>query len=151
MLLRACCAFASARRQVIPCPPRTAAEERQEARRALLAKETKLLQTINRLKAVAAPVVRAERDAAMLAALAAPRIWRLADGRTIQVATPETLRARELAAAHAALVAADGSSLDARLAALLVAKYHAKAVDCRRACRGGACKEGRAALGVGGC
>lgn len=90
-----------------------------------------LLQTIDRLKAAAAPLVQAERDAAAMAALAAPRIWRLADGRSVEVATPETLRARELAAAHAALAAADGSNLDARLAALLAAKYHAKATDCR--------------------
>lgn len=75
--------------------------------------------------------MQARRDAAALAALAAPRVWRLADGRSVEVATPETLRARELAAAHAALAAADGSNLDARLTALLAAKYHAKAVDCR--------------------
>ena len=30
------------------------------------------------------------------------------------------------------LVAADGASLDARLAALLAVKYHAKAYDCRQ-------------------
>ena len=47
------------------------------------------------------------------------------------MATPATLRAGELAAAHAALVAANGHNLDARLAALLAAKFHAKAVDCR--------------------
>ncbi|PRW45054.1 IQ and ubiquitin-like domain-containing isoform A [Chlorella sorokiniana] len=105
-------------------------QERQAARRALLAKETKLLQTVDRLKAAAAPLVQAERDAAALAALAAPRVWRLANGRSIEVSTPETLRARELAAAHAALAAPDGSNLDTRLAALLAAKYHAKAVDC---------------------
>lgn len=96
-----------------------------------------LLQTIDRLKAAAAPLVQAERDAAALAALSAPRICRLADGRSVEVALPETLRARELAAAHAVLAAADGSNLDARLAALLAAKYHAKAVDCRCGWRAG--------------
>lgn len=96
-----------------------------------------LLQTIDRLKAAAAPLVQADRDAAALAALSAPRIWRLPDGRSVEVALPETLRARELAAAHAALAAADGSNLDARLAALLAAKYHAKAVDCRCGWRAG--------------
>ena len=108
-----------------------AEEERQAARRLLLAKETKLLQTIDRLKLAAAPVVHSQRAAAQLAAAAAPRHWVLTDGRVAQVTTPATQRASELAAAYQALRAADGSGLDARLAALLTAKYHAKAVDCR--------------------
>lgn len=100
-------------------------------RRALLAKETKLLQTIDRLKLAAAPVVRAERAARKLAAAAAPKQWALSNGRVVDVATPTTLRAGELAGAYHALLAADGTNLDARLAALLAVKYHAKAVDCR--------------------
>ena len=118
-----------------PPPPstlRAAEEERQEARRVLLLKETRLLQTIDRLKAAAAPVMRAQREARQLAAMAAPKPWRMADGRVLQVMTPDTQRAAELAAAHQALVAADGSNLDARLAALLVAKRHAGAVGCRQ-------------------
>ena len=98
----------------------------------LLAKETKLLQTIDRLKQAAAPLVRAERTAKQLAAMEAPRRWQLADGPALEVATPATLRAGELAGTYRALVAADGASLDARLAALLAVKYHAKAYDCRQ-------------------
>lgn len=104
-------------------------------RRVLLAKETKLLQTIDRLKQAASPVLRAQRAAKELAAAAVPRQWALFDGRVVDVATPGTLRAGELAAAYQALLAADGTSLDARLAALLAVKYHAKAVDCRYGCR----------------
>ncbi|KAL4436599.1 hypothetical protein ABPG75_003738 [Micractinium tetrahymenae] len=105
-------------------------EERQAMRRALLAKETKLLQTIDRLKLAAAPVVRAQRAAKELAAAAAPKHWALSGGGVVEVATPATLRAGELAVAYHALLVADGSNLDARLTALLAVKYHAKAVDC---------------------
>ena len=98
----------------------------------LLAKETKLLQTIDRLKLAAAPIVEEQRTAMQLATMAAPKQWQLADGRVVAVATPGTLRAGELAAAYQALVAADGTNMDARLAALLQAKYHSKAFDCRR-------------------
>lgn len=106
-------------------------EERQAARQALLAKETRLLQTIDRLKVAATPSVRAERAVRQLATAAAPRDWQLGEGGAVEVTTPATLRAGELAATHAALVADDGRSLDARLAALLAAKFYAKEVDCR--------------------
>lgn len=137
---------APSRLRALP-PLSRADQERQEARRALLAKETRLLQTIDRLKLAAAPLARAQRAQQQLAAAAAPKRWQLGDGRCLEVATPATLRAGELAAVHAALVASDGSSVDARLSALLAAKYHAKAVDCRWA--GGRAGGRRMASGMG--
>lgn len=114
-------------------------------RATLLARETRLLQTIDRLKLAAAPLARADRAARELAAAAAPRQWALPGGRVMDVATPATLRAAELAGAYRALLAADGSALDARLAALLAVKYHTKAVDCRWAwC--GRCSTGKCTL-----
>lgn len=105
-------------------------EERQAARCALLAKETKLLQTIDRLRLAAAPIARADRAARELAIMSAPKRWQLADGGVMEVATPGTLQAGELAAAYHTLVATGGGELDARLAALLAVKHHAKALDC---------------------
>lgn len=107
-------------------------EAKQEGLQALLAKETRLLQTIDKLKIKAAPPNRAERVGRMLVQLAAPKWWPAYGGGTMEVVTADTARAAELAAAYHALLAWERQGLDARLAALLAVKFLVKAVDCSK-------------------
>ena len=58
-----------------------------------VSQETKLLQTIDRLKAEAAGKNKAARTAATLRALAAPKLWDLANGRTVQACLCDNLAA----------------------------------------------------------
>ncbi|GAQ87011.1 hypothetical protein KFL_003250140 [Klebsormidium nitens] len=71
-------------------------EARKPALRQLLHKETKLLQTIDRLKLAAGKENRSTRIARSLASMAAPKQWELRDGNKVEVQTPLTVRAAEL-------------------------------------------------------
>jgi len=95
----------------------------------LLGRETRLLQTIDRLEQVAGGVRRERRIDRQLADLAAAKTWQLSDGGTVDVHTPFTVRARELAHLYHGLVAPD-PALDARLDILLHVKYTAREFDC---------------------
>lgn len=57
-----------------------------------LAQETKLLQTIDKLRLAAAGPNREARTQAALTAMAAPKQWALANGVCVEVETPGTLR-----------------------------------------------------------
>ena len=96
---------------------------------ALLHKETKLLQTIDRLKNHAAGDTKDVRTAAMLGEMAAAKGWSLRDGDTIDVHTPFTVRARELMQLYNAL-RLPLLTLDERLDVLLHVKWTVKEFDC---------------------
>jgi hypothetical protein len=102
------------------CP--TQVFDRQAALQLLLAKETRLLQTLDRLRINA----RAENGAAharrLLGHLASPQMWTLRNGGRVLVHTPGTVRAAELSQLHAGLVLA-GLPLAERLDLLLHVKW----------------------------
>lgn len=73
------------------------AQDKAVARAELLAKETRMLQAIQRLKAEAAEVNKESRVTKMLSTMAAPKKWEMADGEVASIQTPFTTRAKELA------------------------------------------------------
>jgi hypothetical protein len=96
----------------------------------LLAKETKLLQTIDRLKITAHRANRETKVAHQLTAMAAPKAWPLATGDTAVVHTPFTTRAQELAQLYNGL-RLPRLLIEERLDVLLHAKWTVKEFDCR--------------------
>lgn len=70
--------------------------ERLAALAQLLHKETKLLQTIDRLKLSANKENREQRIKSVLELMAAPKKWQMSDGEVAEVHTPFTTRAKEL-------------------------------------------------------
>jgi hypothetical protein len=95
----------------------------------LLAKETKLLQTIDKLKSVASKENREKRIQKMLALMSAPKKWELQTGEVSEVHTPFTTRARELAELYNGLRRRPGTT-EERLDVLLHVKWTAKEFDC---------------------
>lgn len=71
-------------------------EERQIALNALLKKEVRLLQTIDRLKNHASVKNKDDRVKSFLETISAPKRWMKQDGQIVVVDTPFTTRAREL-------------------------------------------------------
>lgn len=71
-------------------------DERQVALNALLKKEVRLLQTIDRLKNHASVKNKEERIKSFLETISAPKRWQKQDGQVVIVDTPFTTRAREL-------------------------------------------------------
>ncbi|CAN0482531.1 unnamed protein product, partial [Laminaria digitata] len=71
-------------------------ERRQLALGELLHKETRLLQTIDRLKITAAHEGKERRTRRMLELMSAPKQWQMGDGEVAEITTPWTKRAREL-------------------------------------------------------
>ena len=104
-------------------------EARHQRMLALLHKETKLLQTIDRLKIHASSDNRDVRTAMMLSEMAQPKGWALKDGDTIDVHTPFTIRARELMQLYNAL-RLPLLTMDERLDVLLHVKWTVKEFDC---------------------
>ncbi|RLN90820.1 hypothetical protein BBJ28_00012507 [Nothophytophthora sp. Chile5] len=103
--------------------------ERQQALDAILAKETKLLQTIDRLKLTATDSNRKQRVESMLQFMARPKQWQMSDGGVKEVHTPFTVRAKELMDLHHGLRTPLGS-VDERLDMLLHVKWTAQEFDC---------------------
>eukprot|EP00898_Chlorokybus_atmophyticus_P004614 jgi/Chlat1/5153/Chrsp33S05035 len=104
-------------------------EDKQNAMKSLLAKETKLLQTIDRLRTAAAAQAKDARVDTAIADMAAPRRWNLRDGGVACVHTPTTTRAHELGQLYAGL-RLPLVSADERLDVLLHVKWAAKEFDC---------------------
>jgi hypothetical protein len=71
-------------------------KHRHSDRLFLSPQETKLLQTIDRLKLAAGKENRSTRIARTLASMAAPKQWELQNGNKVEVQTPLTVRAAEL-------------------------------------------------------
>ena len=103
--------------------------ERLAALAQLLHKETKLLQTIDRLKMSASKENHEERVQQALAMMAAPKKWQMSDGDTLEVHTPFTTRAKELLELHRGLTMGELTT-DERLDVLLHVKWTVKEFDC---------------------
>ena len=104
-------------------------EEAKKAMHQLLIKETKLLQTIDRLKNTASVINREERVEKMLHAMSAPKMWERTDGRYTEVVTPLTTRAKELMELYNGLKM-PFLSIDERLDILLHVKWTVNEFDC---------------------
>jgi hypothetical protein len=100
-------------------------DERLAALAQLLHKETKLLQTIDRLKIIANRENREAKIKKMLELMAAPKKWAMSDGEIASVHTPFTTRARELLELHNGLNI-PLLSIDERLDVLLHVKWTVK-------------------------
>ena len=108
---------------------RLAKEDEEAALRQLLHKETKLLQTIDRLKQVAAKENAETRIAKSLSSMAEPKRWELANGTVVHVHTPFTTRAKELMQLYNGLKL-PLLTTDERLDVLLHVKWTVKEFDC---------------------
>jgi len=104
-------------------------EERLAALAQLLHKETKLLQTIDRLKISANKDNREGKVKKMLELMASPKKWAMSDGEVASVHTPFTTRARELLELHNGLNL-PLLTIDERLDVLLHVKWTVKEFDC---------------------
>mmetsp|Transcript_15528 Transcript_15528/g.19878 ORF Transcript_15528/g.19878 Transcript_15528/m.19878 type:complete len:477 (-) Transcript_15528:95-1525(-) len=104
-------------------------EERQLQHEQLLHKETRLLQTIDRLKATAVKEGKAERIQKMLELISLPKKWELSDGELAEIHTPFTTRANELKELYNGLNT-PLLSVDERLDVLLHVKWTVKEFDC---------------------
>ncbi|KAF0711535.1 Aste57867_5229 [Aphanomyces stellatus] len=104
-------------------------KERTAAMAAILAKETKLLQTIDRLKATATSKNRTARIEAMLDVLSRPKQWQMSDGIIKPVDTPFTVRAKELSELYHGLKL-PLRNVQERLEVLLHVKWTVKEFEC---------------------
>jgi hypothetical protein len=105
------------------------AEEKRAELTEVLAKETKALQTIDRLKVAASKEGRAKRTARVMELMAMPKEWELGDGELQSVHTPFTTRARELMELYNGL-ATPLLAVDERLDVLLNVKWTVQEFDC---------------------
>ena len=71
-------------------------EERKRLLKHILDKETDLLQTIDRLKIIAAKENKDEKIKKFLKQMSDPKKWLRSDGRLTEVHTPFTVRSKEL-------------------------------------------------------
>jgi len=113
----------------IKLTPGYSESERRLELEELLEKETKLLQTIDKLKMQAKSKNREEKINKMLAMMACPKKWQMEDGDLTYVHTPFTTRAKELQELYYGLNT-NGLSVDERLDILLHVKWTAKEFDC---------------------
>merc|ERR1712216_1123167 len=102
---------------------------KKAALKQLLHKETKLLQTVDRLKIQAHAVNRDAKTQQMLEAMAKPKVWAQTDGEATTVHTPFTTRAKELMDLYKGL-RLPLLSIDERLDVLLHVKWTVKEFDC---------------------
>ena len=108
-------------------------EERDAAMSLLLSKEVKLLQTIDRLRLVAAKARAEEGTRVRLEAMASPLEWKTTEGDRVEVVTPHVLRAQQLVTLYQGLTlpvkwggeggGGEGVGWDARVDVLLNVKY----------------------------
>jgi len=104
-------------------------EVKQVALRQLLHKETKLLQTIDKLRNQARHLNKDQKVQNRLEAMSAPKVWAQSDLETTSVQTPFTTRAKELKDLYNGL-RVPLLSVDERLDVLLHVKWTAKEFDC---------------------
>ncbi|KAL0034540.1 hypothetical protein WJX79_007550 [Trebouxia sp. C0005] len=95
----------------------------------LLHQETKLLQSIDRLRGEADVVKREQKVAEALATMAHPKTWALSNGALLEVHTPTTTKAGELRGLYRGLQL-QGLTAGERLDVLLHVKFPAKEFDC---------------------
>jgi len=99
------------------------------AQRELLQKETKLLQTIDKLKITAHATNRDAKIKKKLESMSQPKVWAQNDGETTTVHTPFTTRAKELMDLYSGL-RLPLLTVDERLDVLLHVKWTVKEFDC---------------------
>ena len=104
-------------------------EEKHSALEQLLNKETKLLQTIDRLKITAFHQNKDQKIEKFLKSMSNPKKWNISDGRKTEVHTPFTTRAKELMDLYNGLKMKH-LSIDERLDVLLHTKWTVKEFDC---------------------
>lgn len=104
-------------------------EEKARALEQLLHKETKLLQTIDRLKITANHKNKQEKIEKLLKKMANPKNWQIDEGRVVEVHTPFTTRAKELMDLYNGLKMPN-LNIDERLDVLLHTKWTVKEFDC---------------------
>ena len=97
-------------------------DEKKRAMSDILSKETKALQTIDRLKSQAAKDGRSRRIEHVMDLMAQPKRWQVGDGEIQQVHTPFTTRATELRDLYLGL-ASPSPVVDERLQMLLNVKW----------------------------
>jgi len=102
---------------------------RKAAHRELLQKETKLLQTIDKLKIRASRQNRDAKIKKMLECMSKPKVWAQNDGEATTVHTPFTTRAKELMDLYSGL-RLPLLTVDERLDVLLHIKWTVKEFDC---------------------
>lgn len=101
-------------------------EERKRRAADVLAKQTKALQTIDRLKVEASKQHREKRIDTMLELMSKPKLWEMGTGEVQEVHNQFTVRASELMDLYRVL-SDSKSSLDERLDVLLNIKVRAPA------------------------
>lgn len=106
----------------------SAADKKRELTE-VLAKETKALQTIDRLKVAASKEGKAKHTSRMMELMAMPKEWEMGDGEIQHVHTPFTTRARELMELYNGL-ATPQLAVDERLDVLLNVKWTVQEFDC---------------------
>lgn len=104
-------------------------EQRQEELDGILVKETKLLQTIDRLKLTATSANRKQRIDSMLQYMSRPKQWQMSDGGVKEVHTPFTIRAKELMDLYNGLKS-NLSGVDERLDLLVHVKWTVQEFEC---------------------
>lgn len=104
-------------------------EDEQLALQQLFHKETKLLQTIDRLHVAASHERKNEKIFADLKKMSEPKQWDLSDGKKVLVHTPLTTRAKQLSQLYIA-ASTPLLNLAERLDVLLHIKWIAKEFDC---------------------
>ena len=111
-------------------PPET--DARRLAMSRLLAKETELIRTIGRLRIAANNANRERRVERALEDMSQTKRWERKDGSLVEVDTPFTVRARELARLYDALrlETRRDVSTDERLDVLVHVKWTVKEFDC---------------------
>ena len=97
--------------------------ERKEKMAGILAKQTKALQTIDKLKVEASKLGKEKRVARMLDLMAKPKLWEMGTGEVQEVHTQFTVRAAELMDLYKVLIDYR-VSLDERLDILLVPRQN---------------------------
>lgn len=102
---------------------------RRAAQRELLQKETKLLQTIDKLKIKASCHNRDAKIKQTLESMSKPKVWAQNDGEVTTVHTPFTTRAKELMDLFSGL-RLPLLTVDERLDVLLHVKWTVKEFDC---------------------
>merc|ERR1712046_257067 len=102
---------------------------KKAALKQLLHKETKLLQTVDKLKIQAHAINRDAKTQQMLECMAKPKVWAQSDGETTTVHTPFTTRAKELMDLYNGL-RLPLLTVDERLDVLLHVKWTVKEFDC---------------------
>ncbi|CAM9853515.1 unnamed protein product, partial [Chrysoparadoxa australica] len=106
------------------------ASDRKAAHMTLLAKQTRLLQTIDRLKHKAVGASKSSRINRILSLMSKSKLWEMSGGEVAEISTPWTTRAQELHDLYRALEA-PLLTIEERLDILLHVKWTVKEFDCR--------------------